>query len=73
MRIAEINQGWRVQITNEEVELLNDFKTKSEILKQDLTEHQQLIANQLVNKDLLIRRNQDGQITYKRPTRKSAS
>lgn len=73
MKIVEITNQVSVQITNEEAELLKKFKISNSFVKSDLTEHDQLIANQLVNKDLLIRRNQDGQITYKRPTGKTAS
>ena len=68
MKIAEIS-NFSVQITNEEAELLSWFKNHDLVIKQDLTEHEQLIANQLVQKDLLLRKNQDGQITYKRSTR----
>lgn len=73
MKIVEITNQVSVQITNEEAELLKKFKTPNGFVKSDLTEHDQLIANQLVNKDLLIRRNQDGQIIYKRSTGKTAS
>lgn len=69
MKIVEVLGKFTVAITNEENELLTRFDKHPIIEKQELTEHEQLIANQLVNKDLLIRKNIDGTITYKKPTR----
>lgn len=67
MKIVEVLGKFTIAITNEENELLTRFNKQLIIEKQELTEHEQLIANQLVNKDLLIRKNTDGTITYKRP------
>lgn len=67
MKIIEVLGKFSVAITNEENELLNKFIKQQTVKKQELTEHEQLIANQLVNKDLLIRKNTDGTIIYKRP------
>jgi hypothetical protein len=67
MKIIEVLGKFSVAITNEENELLNKFIKQQTVEKQELTEHEQLIANQLVNKDLLIRKNTDGTIIYKRP------
>ena len=69
MKIVEVFGKFNIAINNEENELLERFNKKEILKKQELTEHEQLIANQLVNKDLLIRKNIDGTITYKRPTR----
>lgn len=69
MKIVEIENNVSVMVTNEEVELLKWFQKKDKVNKENLSEHQQLIANQLVIKDLLTRQNLDGQIVYKRSTR----
>lgn len=64
MKIIEI-AGSKIQlpITNEEAEILEKF-TDTRIPRSELTEREIYIANQLVNKDVLIRKNTDGKITY---------
>jgi fructose-1-phosphate kinase PfkB-like protein len=72
MKITEIlkaNSKLYVALDNEEAELLKELRNKDLILKSDLSERQQLIANQLVNKDLLLRINDNNRIIYKQPTR----
>lgn len=65
MKIVElINRNLHVAITNEESDVLSKFKEQSSIPKQSLDEREIIIANQLVNKDLLIRKNNNGKITY---------
>jgi hypothetical protein len=65
MKIIElVNSNLHVAITNEESDVLSKFKEQSSILKQSLDEREIIIANQLVNKDLLIRKNNNGKITY---------
>ena len=65
MKIVElINSNLLVAITNEESDMLMKFKQHSSISKQTLDEREIIIANQLVNKDLLIRKNNNGKITY---------
>lgn len=66
MRIVEISNKLQLPITNEEAELLDKFEEAGIILKSELNERQQLVANQLVVKDLVLRKNQDGKITYKK-------
>jgi hypothetical protein len=64
MKIVEIAGGkLQLPITNEEAEVLEKFKTHP-IERRELTEREIYIANQLVNKDVLLRRNQDGKISY---------
>lgn len=65
MKIVELLNKLQLPITNEEADLLAQFENDS-IFKSDLNERQQHLANQLVNKDVLVRRNQDGKITYKK-------
>lgn len=66
MKIVELSNKLQLPLTNEEADFLNKFDEGVGILKSELNERQQHIANQLVNKDVLLRRNQDGKITYKK-------
>lgn len=70
MKIVElISQNLKVAITNEEADVLAQFDEQTPVMaKSDLDERQQFLANQLVNKNLLLRKNEDGRITYKRRT-----
>jgi hypothetical protein len=64
MKIVEIAGGkLQLPITNEEAEVLEKFKTDP-IERRELNEREIYIANQLVNKDVLLRKNQDGKISY---------
>ena len=64
MKIVELLSNIQVAITNEQADLLGRFNHEPSIPKNKLTEREQLIANQLTQQDILLRRNQDGQITY---------
>lgn len=67
MRVVEFMGGIQLPITNEESDVLNKFNSSdTEINKQSLTEREQVIANQLVNKGVLVRKNQNGQIQYRK-------
>lgn len=69
MKIIELTQHLTVAITNEEADVLNQFDEDTPVLaKGDLSDRQQLLANQLVNKDLLLRKNENGRIIYKKRT-----
>ena len=72
MKIIKIQGHLRtieVPITNEEYDLLNKFKSRdTALLRHDLTEREVHVANLLVIKDVLYRKNQDGNITYKKKT-----
>jgi len=63
MRAVEIMGGLTLPITNEEADLLNKFDASS-IKRSDLNEREIMIANNLVVKDVLYRKNQDGTVTY---------
>lgn len=66
MKIVELTKNKLfMPLTNEEYELLEKFPNDG-IQKQDLTEREQVIANQLTIKDVLVRINEDGKITYKK-------
>ena len=67
MKIIEVTQHLSVAITNEEADILAQFDEDTPVVaKSELNERQQLIANQLVNKDLLQRKNENGRIIYKK-------
>ena len=66
MKIVELVNKVRIPITNEEQDVMGLFEEHAEIHKQDLAPREQHIANQLVNKDLLHRRNENGRIIYKK-------
>jgi len=68
MRIVELLNNITLPITNEEAEVLDMLQNKS-ILKSELDEHQQRLANSLVNKDVLLRIQENGRITYRRKIR----
>lgn len=73
MKIIELTRNLNIAITNEEADLLAKFDDETpSMAKRELSERQQVIANNLVNKDLLLRRNEDGRIIYKKPTGKNA-
>ena len=64
MKIVEIAGGkLQLPITNEEAEVLEKF-TNARLSRSEINEREIYIANQLVNKDVIIRKNTDGKITY---------
>ena len=66
MKIVEIAGGLlQLPITNEEAEVLEKISTKP-VLRRELSEREIYIANQLVNKDVLLRKNENGKIYYKK-------
>ena len=70
MKIIELTQNFNIAITNEEADMLLQFDEDTPVMaKSELNERQQLMANQLVNKNLLYRINENGRIIYKRRTR----
>lgn len=73
MKIIEIMGGVQLPITNEEADLLKKFDESSLVNKSNLSEREQLLANQLVNKNVLYRRHQDGRIEYQKQTGVRAS
>ena len=73
MKIVEFTTGLTMPITNEEAELMERFDQVTTINKRELNEREQIIANQLVNRGALVRKHQDGQITFKRQTRDRSS
>lgn len=66
MKIIELKNKVLLPITNEENELLSLFNSDQPIAKNQLSEREQLLANQLTVKDILLRNNEAGKIYYKK-------
>ena len=67
MKIVEVTKQLQVAITNEEADVLLQFDEDTPVVpKGDLNDRQQLIANQLVNKNLLLRIKENGRTIYKK-------
>ena len=66
MKILELVNKVNIAITNEEAAVLDLFEDDTVVTRQYLSPRQVILANQLVNKDVLLRKNETGQITYKK-------
>lgn len=64
MKIVELLTGINLPLTNEEVEVFSKFDSQQAIEKRSLTEREQILANQLVVKDVLSRKVKDGKIVF---------
>jgi hypothetical protein len=66
MKIIELVNKINVPITNEEAEVLDMFEDEAVIQRQDLSPREVILANQLVNKDILYRKHESGKTAYKK-------
>jgi len=66
MKIVELTNKLLLPITNEESELLERFIGETPVAKSHLDEREQMLANNLTVKDILLRTNTDGKIYYKK-------
>jgi hypothetical protein len=66
MRIVELLNNITLPITNEEAEVLDMFEDRKELHRSDLDPRHVIMANKLVNKDVLYRINENGRIIYKK-------
>ena len=66
MKIVELLNKINVPITNEEAEVLDMFEDEAVIQRQDLSPREVILANQLVNKDILYRKHESGKTSYKK-------
>ena len=66
MRIVELLNNITLPITNEEAEVLDMLESTTALNKSKLDPRQIIMANRLVNKDVLYRINENGQIIYKK-------
>lgn len=73
MKIVEITEGLSIILNNEEADLLKKYSFEEPVLKKSLTEREKIIANQLVVKDLLLRKNNNGSIQYSRKKARPSS
>lgn len=64
MKIVELVNYIQLPVSNEEADLLAKFHDKKSITKSDLELREQVIASQLVNKGVLIRKNNNGKIEF---------
>ena len=62
MKIVELLNHVAIALNNEEADVLAQFESKERIAKRDLNEREIVVANQLVNKDILLRRKYNGKI-----------
>ena len=65
MKIVELTNKVLLPITNEEHDLLKRIGDES-IAKNQLDEREQMLANNLTVKDVLLRTNDQGKIHYKK-------
>jgi hypothetical protein len=65
MRFAEFKPGISVFITNEEQDLFRKIYGAGKVSKRDLEERECNIANQLVIKNMLVRKRVNDSIIYK--------
>ena len=66
MKIVELLNKVHVPLTNEEADVLGKFHDTATIAREDFDHRQVMIANHLVNKDVLLRKNEDGKIYYRK-------
>jgi hypothetical protein len=66
MKIVELLNNVRLPITNEEADVLGKFDKSQKIAKKDLDQRQIYIANNLVNKDVLYRKKENGKVYYRK-------
>lgn len=69
MKIVELLNNVHLPLNNEQADLLGRFTHEPKISKNALNEREQEIANQLTSKDVLLRRNVNGQIIYSKKIR----
>jgi hypothetical protein len=69
MKIVELLNKVQISLNNEQADLLGRFQHEPSIVKNKLDEREQVIANQLTQQDILLRRNENGQITYTKKIR----
>lgn len=65
MKIVELVNKIRLPITNEESDVLGHFDGDKKIDREELSPRQIIVANNLVNKDVLFRKNENGKVYYK--------
>jgi hypothetical protein len=69
MKIVELLNNVQLALNNEQADLLGRFQHESKIEKNTLSEREQIIASQLAEQEVLLRRNENGQIIYTKKIR----
>jgi hypothetical protein len=64
MKIVELINHLQLPISNEENDLLSKFSDGEKLSKSSLNEREQFLVSQLVNKGVVIRKNNNGIIEY---------
>ena len=65
MRFTEFKPGLSTFITNEEQDLFRKIHSEGKVSKRELDEREQNIANQLVIRNMLVRKRVNDSIIYK--------
>ena len=65
MKIIELTNNILLPITNEENTLLKKFSS-DQLAKNEMSDREQILANQLTVKNVLLRINDNGKIHYKK-------
>lgn len=64
MKIVELINKVQLPLNNEQADLLGRFTSESRLEKRTLNLREQEIANQLTQQNVLLRKNENGQIYY---------
>ena len=65
MRFVEFKNGLITYVNGEEFDMLKMFAENKAVNKKDLSERELAVVNNLVNKEIIIRRKQHESITYR--------
>ncbi len=69
MKIVELLNNVSLPITNEEDDVLGKFYNSEQVFKESLSDREAVIANNLVNKNVLSRHKKDEKIYYRKKIR----
>lgn len=64
MKFVSLPSGFNTLISNEESLLLDQISQTGQVSRSELNEREQVVANNLVKKDVLTRRKIDGKLYY---------
>lgn len=73
MKIFELVNKIQVPLTNEEADVLGKFYESQVIYKKELTDREQIVASNLVIKEVLSRHKKDDKIYYRKKERPQES
>ena len=65
MRFVEFKNGLITYVNGEEFDMLKMFAENKAVNKKDLSERELAVVNNLVNKEIIIRRKKNESITYR--------